>query len=190
VITSLNARLKYLPSAHRLSDVCEIDFDGTTGSASLRPLNGEADPSYLSLLNENAGSKVRTYKEIDITMCLDKFVEREAMPEEETWYCPKCKQHKAPFKKFDIWAAPEILIIQLKRFQFIPGSYFVHREKINDQVVFPERGLDLGPYLQGQGQGAELPPPIYDLFAVSEHSGGLGGGHYTAICKTPGTEDW
>lgn len=25
-------------------------------------------------------------------------------------------------------------------------------------------------------------PPVYDLFAVSEHSGGLGGGHYTAMC--------
>jgi hypothetical protein len=28
-------------------------------------------------------------------------------------------------------------------------------------------------------------PPIYDLYAVSQHSGGLGGGHYTAVCKVP-----
>ena len=25
--------------------------------------------------------------------------------------------------------------------------------------------------------------PIYDLYAVSIHSGGLGGGHYTAVAK-------
>jgi len=28
--------------------------------------------------------------------------------------------------------------------------------------------------------GAEGIPQIYDLFAVSEHFGGMGGGHYTA----------
>jgi ubiquitin C-terminal hydrolase len=28
-------------------------------------------------------------------------------------------------------------------------------------------------------------PPIYDLYAVSLHSGGMGGGHYTAICQNP-----
>ena len=25
--------------------------------------------------------------------------------------------------------------------------------------------------------------PLYDLYAVSNHSGGLGSGHYTATCK-------
>lgn len=26
-------------------------------------------------------------------------------------------------------------------------------------------------------------PPVYDLYAVSNHFGGLGGGHYNAYCK-------
>ena len=26
-------------------------------------------------------------------------------------------------------------------------------------------------------------PPVYDLFAISQHFGSLGGGHYTAICQ-------
>jgi ubiquitin carboxyl-terminal hydrolase 4/11/15 len=34
------------------------------------------------------------------------------------------------------------------------------------------------------------PEPIYDLFAVSNHSGGLGGGHYTAYGKNPKTKKW
>jgi ubiquitin carboxyl-terminal hydrolase 4/11 len=33
-------------------------------------------------------------------------------------------------------------------------------------------------------------PPIYDLFAVSNHSGGLGGGHYTAYGKNFRTGKW
>ena len=129
--------------------------------------------------NEVAGDK----KRIDITDCLNKFIEREIMPEEETWFCPSCKEHKSPIKKFDLWATPEILIVQLKRFQYIPGSYFIHREKISDLVEFPIDGLDLSPYIQGAQSDSS--PPVYDLFAVSEHSGGLGGGHYTAVAKSP-----
>jgi ubiquitin C-terminal hydrolase len=31
---------------------------------------------------------------------------------------------------------------------------------------------------------------VYSLFAVSNHSGGLGGGHYTAHCRHPTTKRW
>ena len=31
---------------------------------------------------------------------------------------------------------------------------------------------------------------IYDAFAVSNHYGGTGGGHYTAYCKHPHNERW
>lgn len=31
---------------------------------------------------------------------------------------------------------------------------------------------------------------MYDLFAVSNHFGGLGGGHYTAFCKLNETGSW
>lgn len=127
-------------------------------------------------------------RRVSIDACLDKFIEREVMPDEETWFCPACKEHKSPIKKFDLWATPEILIVQLKRFQYIPGSYFIHREKISDLVDFPVEGLDLTRYVRGEQMG--ISPPMYDLFAVSEHSGGLGGGHYTAVAKTPDTDEW
>ena len=32
--------------------------------------------------------------------------------------------------------------------------------------------------------------PQYDLFAVSNHYGGLGGGHYTAFCKVNEANQW
>jgi ubiquitin C-terminal hydrolase len=34
------------------------------------------------------------------------------------------------------------------------------------------------------------PKAIYDLYAVSNHYGSLGGGHYTAMCKNPVFDIW
>ena len=191
--------------------------------------------------------------------CLNKFSEREVLPDTETYYCSKCNQHLAPIKKLDLYTTPDVLVIQLKRFLYTPGTYFVQREKIHDIIEFPLHGLDLShhvlfhgipptsaaclplPSLVTSGLGcsgnstsntvplveqvvtraskltveehvthAEIHHPdnmelsmangcssnttgtdssssssspyIYDLYAVSEHMGGLGGGHYTAKC--------
>jgi ubiquitin carboxyl-terminal hydrolase 4/11/15 len=125
---------------------------------------------------------------LSIYQCFDKFIEREQLAEAETLYCGRCKQHLAPIKKMDLWAAPDVLVVQLKRFQYIPGQYFVHREKISDVVDFPVQGLDLSKYVIGP-QHSEA-PPVYDLYAVSQHMGGLGGGHYTATCKNFLNNKW
>ena len=41
--------------------------------------------------------------------------------------------------------------------------------------IFLPRGLDLSSFVEGGG-----PHPLYDLYAVSNHFGGMGGGH----CKS------
>ena len=99
-------------------------------------------------------------------------------------YC----SHLAPLKKMDVWSAPDMLVLHLKRFQYVPGQYFVHREKINDLIDFPVTGLDLTKYVIGPQDPAA--PPIYDMYAVPQHSGGLGGGHYTAVCKNFKDGQW
>lgn len=139
-------------------------------------------------LRDSTSDKRRKTNQLSIYKCLDKFVEREQLNAEETLYCSSCKQHNAPKKKMDLWAAPDLLVVQLKRFQYIPGQYFVHREKINEVVDFPLEGLDLSAYVKGPHDPAA--PPIYSLYAVSLHSGGLGGGHYTAVAKNPLNNQW
>eukprot|EP01041_Mallomonas_annulata_P002523 gene2523-4905_t len=141
-------------------------------------------------------------RSLSLLSCFDKYMEREQLAPEQTIYCSKCKQHLAPLKKMDIWTAPEILILHLKRFQHIPGQYMVHRDKITDLVDFPIVGLDLSSYIKGENHGvtagsgtgsgsnSNVPPALYDLYGVSEHSGGLGGGHYTAVCKNFVDEKW
>jgi len=128
--------------------------------------------------------------QMSIMNCFDKFIEREQMPPEETWYCPKCKQHLAPIKKFDIWSAPEILVIHLKRFQYSSRASFTFREKVNDLIDFPIEGLDLNNYVKSSQSANEQTPAIYDLYGVSEHSGTMGGGHYTAKCLNEASGKW
>ncbi len=75
-----------------------------------------------------------------------------------------------------------MLVVHLKRFSYTRWS----REKLDTQVVFPLQGLDLSRYvLAPQAQ-----PPLYDCYAVSNHYGGLGGGHYTAFGRMPDDGRW
>lgn len=75
---------------------------------------------------------------------------KEKLPDSETFYCSQCKNHLSPFKKLDIWAAPDVLVIHLKRFQYSQGTYYVHRDKITELVDFPIEGLDLTDYVKGK----------------------------------------
>lgn len=141
---------------------------------------------------ENGENEEENEEDEGITLhkCLEKFSEREQLGETEQWYCSSCKKHVPPIKKDDIWAAPDVLILHLKRFQFVPGQYFIHRDKITDEVSFPIEGLDLSDYMVGPNPSSEENSTLYDCFAVSEHSGGLGGGHYTAVAQNFKDSNW
>jgi ubiquitin C-terminal hydrolase len=125
---------------------------------------------------------------VSLINCLNKYVEEEALEEAETYYCSKCKNTLAPQKKMDIWTSPDVLVIHLKRFYYCNGTYGVYRQKITDFIDYPLEGLDLTPYIKGHLSGDA--PPIYDLCAVSYHSGSLGGGHYTAGCRNVESGQW
>lgn len=56
------------------------------------------------------------------------------------------------------------------------------RNKLDTRVDFPLHGLDLTPYVLH----TQSVQPVYDLYAVSNHYGSLGGGHYTAYARIPG----
>ncbi|KAI9980753.1 hypothetical protein PInf_010072 [Phytophthora infestans] len=119
--------------------------------------------------------------------CLAKFTEREQLGEADAWYCPKCKSHVRAFKKFDLFSLPKVLIFHLKRFRYAQNSFYMHRDKISTLVEFPVQELDLAEFVVGPDSGSAR---LYDLYAVSEHMGGLGGGHYTAVAKNPVNRRW
>jgi len=75
----------------------------------------------------------------------------------------------------ELWTTPPVLILHLKRFSYTRFN----RDKLEDFVHYPLEGLDMRPYLlSGQAES------LYDLAAVSNHHGNLGGGHYTAFGRS------
>lgn len=129
-------------------------------------------------LNAKRATRERRKKRgITLDECLDEFGKEEILSEQDTWYCPRCKEHRRASKKFELWKTPDILVIHLKRF----SSSGLRRDKLDVEVDFPLEGLDLTSRVIDKQSGKV---EIYDLFAVDDHWGGLGGGHYTAFAKS------
>ena len=122
-------------------------------------------------------------KPIDLNQCIEAFCEKETLSENDAWYCSKCKDFKCASKKIDLWSSPDLLIIHLKRFSYTRNW----RDRINTLVKFPINGLDLRNYLKSEDHKKDA---IYDLYAVSNHMGGMGGGHYTAYAKNLDNKQW
>lgn len=76
---------------------------------------------------------------------------------------------------------PEILIIQLKRFEY---NNVFFSEKINTLIDYPLNGLDMSQHCINPKEAIRSgEKPVYDLYAVSNHFGRMGFGHYTAFCR-------
>ena len=119
----------------------------------------------------------RKKKGLTLEECLDEFGKEEILSEMDTWYCPRCKEHRRASKKFELWKTPDILVMHLKRF----SSSAMRRDKLDVFVDFPIEDLDLTSRVVEREEGKQ---EVYDLFAVDDHWGGLGGGHYTAFAKS------
>lgn len=127
--------------------------------------------------------QMRQNNGITLDDCLDEFEKEEILSEQDTWYCPRCKEHRRASKKFDLWKSPDILVVHLKRF----SSSGFRRDKLDVLVDFPVEGLDLTQRVIDKEDGKQ---EIYDLIGVDNHYGGLGGGHYTAFAKSFMDGDW
>jgi ubiquitin C-terminal hydrolase len=115
--------------------------------------------------------------------CFKLFTTKEILSNHDLWSCPKCKELKKCSTKIDLWLRPKVLIVQLKRFNYT--RYF--RDKIDLLIDCPLRDLDLSQFVLNP---AEKSKAKYDLIAVSNHMGSLGGGHYTAHAKNVHDNKW
>ncbi|KAF1885501.1 hypothetical protein Lal_00029390 [Lupinus albus] len=122
----------------------------------------------------------RPQEPISLYKCLEAFLQEEPLGPEDMWYCPSCKKHRQASKKLDLWRLPEVLVIHLKRFQY---SRFM-KNKLETYVDFPVDNLDLSAYIAyGNGKSYR-----YMLYAISNHYGSMGGGHYTAFVHHGGDQ--
>jgi ubiquitin C-terminal hydrolase len=110
------------------------------------------------------------------------FAREEVLDECNKAFCTHCQDFVRSSKKMDVWTAPQILIIQLKRF-YSKGDY---QRKLDINVEFPDT-LDMAPFVIGPHPAGGL---HYRLVSVIEHSGGLGGGHYVAVALHHVANKW
>ncbi|KAI9659296.1 MAG: CSN-associated deubiquitinating enzyme Ubp12 [Bathelium mastoideum] len=119
---------------------------------------------------------------VTLDECFSETARSEILSEENAWYCNRCKEMRLASKTLEIWTIPDILVLHLKRFSAHRGF----RDKVDVLVDFPVEGLDLSGRV-GLPEGKGL---MYDLFAVDNHYGGLGGGHYTAYAQNFYDRKW
>ena len=118
---------------------------------------------------------------INIYDCFKKFVRKETLAEDNKWFCPKCKEDQRATKKIDFFKMPNILVVHLKRFN--------NNSKIESVVDFPIHDLDISEFLvPSSRQGGDNEK--YELFAIANHYGSMGFGHYTAYAKNYHNGRW
>jgi ubiquitin C-terminal hydrolase len=119
----------------------------------------------------------------DLTSCLKKFSEGELLTGENKYKCDNCDKLVDAIKTQYLWNSPEVLIIHLKRFKFI-NPY--RTEKIYTKVAFPLNGLTL----ENNFSDIHRKNPLYNAYAIIQHHGVPGGGHYVAYCKNAINNKW
>uniref|UniRef100_A0A667YNU4 Ubiquitin carboxyl-terminal hydrolase n=1 Tax=Myripristis murdjan TaxID=586833 RepID=A0A667YNU4_9TELE len=154
-----------------------IDWDSESKKLCYDDQEAEAYEKHESMLQPQKKKTTVALRE-----CIELFTTMETLGEHDPWYCPTCKKHQQATKKFDLWSLPRILVVHLKRFSYNR----CWRDKLDTVVDFPIRDLNMSEFVCDPKAG----PYIYDLIAVSNHYGGMGGGHYTAYGKNKADGKW
>ena len=116
---------------------------------------------------------------ITIYDCFDNYLNKELLTDSNKYYNSKTKTYIDVYKYIVFWSLPNILIINLKRFDN-------NNRKINKFVTCPLTNIDLRKYVVGYDKESY----IYELFGITNHSGGSLGGHYTSYVKHCNTNKW
>ncbi|KAB2010271.1 hypothetical protein ES319_D10G227000v1 [Gossypium barbadense] len=126
--------------------------------------------------------KART-EPLSLYTCLEAFLREEPLVPEDMWYCPQCKEQRQASKKLDLWRLPEVLVIHLKRFSYSRSM----KHKVETFVNFPIHDFDLTNYVADKRSSRSQ---LYELYALTNHYGGMGSGHYTAHIKLLDENKW
>ena len=149
--------------------------------------------SYLDYMVKS--KEVASKKVVTLDECLDTFTRPERLDAQNMWYCSHCKDHVQALKTMELWKLPNVLIIHLKRFEY---KHSLRRDKLDHLVDFPLYGLDMNQHCGKFHHDHKATtttaaaaacvdsyvPAIYDCFAVVNHYGRMGFGHYTAYARS------
>jgi len=118
--------------------------------------------------------------DVSLLDCLDSFTKEEVLDGDEMPTCEQCKTRRRCTKRYSLYRLPKVLVVHLKRFS--QSDRF--KQKLSSTVTFPLNGLNLSNYTDS------VTNTTYNCYAVSNHSGTLYSGHYTAFAKHWQTGQW
>ena len=133
--------------------------------------------SVLSLSIPNSGNSSNS--SISLYDCFDLYCEPESLDGDNAWFNDKTGQKENALRKISFWSLPDVMIIDLKRWNGNSNQNKSHQNKSHQNVDVPLVDADFSKYIKGYNAASY----IYDLFGVCNHSGGAMGGHYTAFIK-------
>nr|XP_017253038.1 PREDICTED: ubiquitin carboxyl-terminal hydrolase 5 isoform X1 [Daucus carota subsp. sativus] len=134
-------------------------------------------------VKNGAVTKKARIEPLSLYTCLEAFLREEPLVPEDMWYCPQCKERRQASKKLDLWRLPEVLVIHLKRFSYSRSM----KHKLETFVNFPIYDFDLTNYVANKRNSRQQ---LYELYALTNHYGGMGSGHYTAYIKLLDENRW
>ncbi|KAL7542623.1 hypothetical protein ACHAWF_007214 [Thalassiosira exigua] len=147
------------------------------GSQSSRKIHGYKRPPMLSKLSFTDSSRC------SLDDCLREFCKEEVLDGENMAECGKCRKKRESVKKLQVLRFPRVLVLHLKRF----GN---SKKKIRTSMGFPATCFDASPLAFDDGSLTNCPNPVYDLYAVCDHSGRLNFGHYTCFAIDQRSGSW
>ncbi|GAA0174954.1 cysteine protease [Lithospermum erythrorhizon] len=174
-------RIKKLQQQRR--NVGYIENGNANGHSVVKDIFGGALQSQVKCLSCGADSnKVDEMMDISLDVlhtaslkdALQSFFQPEILDGNNKYKCENCKKLVSARKQMSILQAPNVLVIQLKRFEGVYGG------KIDKSIAF-EEVLVLSSYMCKASQD---PNPEYTLFGTIVHSGfSADTGHYYAYIK-------
>ena len=112
------------------------------------------------------------YKNPSLFDCFEEYCKPEILDGENGIINEETNEKEDIEKKIVFWNLPDILVIDIKRFNMVGN-------KIKLPVRIPVDDVDFSKYIEGYDKDTYK----YDLYGVCNHMGGTLGGHYTAYVK-------
>ena len=111
----------------------------------------------------------------NLTECFENLIKTENI---ENYHCAVCNEKHIVYKNTKIFRPGMILFVHLKRFKQLPNGRTV---KDNTNINFPHE-INLDKYCDNYMKTDQSLPYTYKFKGLSNHHGGINGGHYTADC--------
>ena len=96
---------------------------------------------------------------VTLQECFSLYTRAETLGQGEAWFCPACNRKQEVVTQMVLWTAPDVLIINLKRFrQSSPSASTCN--KLSTAVEFPLEGFDMTPNMTSRNSSEETAATI------------------------------